>query len=231
MEKSAPSREKSGDVLYRRVGESNRIKEKGTSDVGAREAMKDTVGIVLAGGMSRRFGGEKSLASRDGKAFVQYSLEALKHLDETVLVTREDLMTDMPRLDKVRVIPDLQAYRGMGPLAGIFSAMARVKSRWYTVLPCDTPWIHRGVVCRLLALRDEKWDVICSRVNRELQPLIAIYHGRTKNKIRLYLDQRKLSVRGFLLDCAVKEVDFDEKRWFYNVNTREDWIRFSRKMG
>lgn len=45
--------------------------------------------------------------------------EALKHR-ETVLVTRKDLMADMPRPVKVKVIPDVQAYQGEGLLAGIF---------------------------------------------------------------------------------------------------------------
>lgn len=190
--------------------------------------MMESVGVVLAGGLSRRFGGEKTVAHKDGKAFVLYSVEALAHLDKTVVVTRADLLARLPRTKHVQIIPDMEEYQGQGPLAGIFSAMSHLESRWYVVLPCDMPWIEQKAVQKLQSFQDEKWDVICSRLDEQLQPLFAVYHRRVKEKIRFHLEEQQLSVRQFLRGCAVKEAEFREKRWFFNVNTKEEFTRLSK---
>lgn len=190
--------------------------------------MMESVGVVLAGGLSRRFGGEKPIAHKDGKAFVLYSVEALAHLDKTVIVTRADLLARLPRIKHIQIIPDLEKYKGQGPLAGIFSAMAHMESRWYVVLPCDMPWIEQKAVQKLQSYQDEKWDVICSRLGGKLQPLFAVYHRRVKEKIRSNLENQQLSVRQFLRECAVREAEFGEKKWFFNVNTREEFMRLSK---
>ncbi|MGA8943007.1 MAG: molybdenum cofactor guanylyltransferase [Thermoactinomyces sp.] len=193
--------------------------------------MMESTGVVLAGGQSRRYGEEKPIARKDGKAFVLYSVDALVHLDKTIMVTRPDLVGRLPRTEQVQIITDLEKYRGLGPLAGIFSAMTHVVSRWYVVLPCDMPWIEQQAVKKLQSCQDEKWDVICSRLHGQRQPLFAVYHRRVKEKIRSKLDNRELGMQRFLEDCAVLEAEFAEEKWFYNVNTREEFTKLCKITG
>jgi len=184
--------------------------------------MKETAGIVLAGGMSRRFGGEKSLTKINGKEMVAYSVEAFAGLNDIVIVARPDLAVKILQTRRICVISDLPQYRGKGPLAGIYSAMTEIDAEWYAVLPCDTPWIKQSVIEKLLAQRAPEWDVIVSRAGGRLQPLISVFHRRAKEKIRAKLDTGNLSMRSLFEDCRVKIIDFEQKKWFANINTKDD---------
>ncbi len=69
-----------------------------------------TLGAVLAGGQSRRFGSDKAVAMLDGQTLLDHALAALRpHCDAVVVVGRGKI-ADWPRAD-------------MGPLGGIAAAL------------------------------------------------------------------------------------------------------------
>ena len=69
-----------------------------------------TLGAVLAGGRSSRFGSDKALAMLGGRTLLDHALAALRpHCDTVVVVGRDDV-ADWPRPD-------------MGPLGGIAGAL------------------------------------------------------------------------------------------------------------
>ncbi len=69
-----------------------------------------TLGAVLAGGRSSRFGSDKALAMLDGRTLLDHALTALRpHCDAVIVVGRGDV-ADWPRAD-------------MGPLGGIAGAL------------------------------------------------------------------------------------------------------------
>lgn len=70
-----------------------------------------TLGAVLAGGRSSRFGSDKALAMLDGRTLLDHALAAIHpHCDAAVVVGREAI-ADWPRPD-------------MGPLGGIAGALS-----------------------------------------------------------------------------------------------------------
>jgi molybdopterin-guanine dinucleotide biosynthesis protein A len=69
-----------------------------------------TLGAVLAGGRSSRFGSDKALAMFDGRTLLHHALAALRpHCDAVIVVGRGEI-ADWPRPD-------------MGPLGGIAGAL------------------------------------------------------------------------------------------------------------
>ncbi|KTE00253.1 molybdenum cofactor guanylyltransferase [Sphingopyxis sp. H038] len=69
-----------------------------------------TLGAVLAGGRSSRFGSDKALAMLDGRTLLDHALAALRpHCDAVIVVGRGEI-ADWPRAD-------------MGPLGGVAGAL------------------------------------------------------------------------------------------------------------
>lgn len=70
-----------------------------------------TLGAILAGGASRRFGSDKALAMLDGRTLLDHARDALApHCDALVVVGRLGGIADWPR-------------PGMGPLGAIAGAL------------------------------------------------------------------------------------------------------------
>lgn len=191
----------------------------------------NTAGIVLAGGKSSRFGGEKSLAKIGGIEMVARSVDALAGTGAIIVVARPGLAEKIPRNRPIEVICDLPRYRGKGPLAGIYSAMLAVDAQWYAVLPCDTPWIGKRTVARLLQERDPTYDAIVARAEGRIQPLVAVFHNRVKEKVREQLETGRLSMRALFERCRLKFIDFAQEKAFANINTKEDYILQQKEAG
>lgn len=80
-----------------------------------------TLGAVLAGGRSSRFGSDKALAMLEGRTLLDHAAAALgPHCDAVVVVGRGPI-ADWPRAD-------------MGPLGGIAGALTHAAERGYDQL-------------------------------------------------------------------------------------------------
>ncbi|MDX3899032.1 MAG: molybdenum cofactor guanylyltransferase [Sphingobium sp.] len=86
------------------------------------------LGAVLAGGRSRRFGGDKALAEIDGKPMIAHIIDALgPQVDALVMCGR-----DWPGLERIEDRPE----EGLGPLGGLNAALHHALTRG-----------HAGVLC------------------------------------------------------------------------------------
>lgn len=148
--------------------------------------MKQTVGILLAGGQSRRFGSPKAFAEFQGHPFYHYSLEALRlYCEEIVIVARPEFLEKLP--EELHLTTDVEMYAGMGPLAGILSGMEAVQAERYVVLPCDMPFIEERVIGKLLDRH--RGEVSAVTVDGKLHPLVSIWKNSVKPTIRQALDE------------------------------------------
>lgn len=185
--------------------------------------MTKTVGIVLAGGLSRRFGSPKAFAKLGDRYFYEIAKAALEvHCDEIIVVTRQELLERFP-VD-VNVIIDRVDYEGCGPLAGILSAMEFVEADCYIVLPCDMPYVDDTVIGKLLG--QHKQAVTAVLADGRHHPLVSVWDSHAKGHLQEALDNGQLRVMPVLASSGVRWIDGglltdDEKRVFTNVNTPE----------
>ncbi|WP_078428339.1 molybdenum cofactor guanylyltransferase [Alkalihalobacterium alkalinitrilicum] len=186
------------------------------------------VGIVLAGGASRRFGEPKALYHIDGRPFFQYSIEALKNTVENItIVSQPELLESIKQQTTYEVIFDVEKFRGFGPLAGIYTCMKKVQSEWYVTLPCDTPFITEEIIIRLLSYTKKypEQDAFIPKIAGKNQPLIAVYHRRCLPTVEKHLKEHQLKMGALFKVINTKFLDeneFNNFEAFRNINTKKD---------
>ncbi|MCG7334968.1 molybdenum cofactor guanylyltransferase [Sporosarcina sp. ACRSM] len=183
--------------------------------------MRKTVGIVLAGGLSRRFGSPKAFAMVGGRYFHEWAVEALKeHCDEVVIVTRPELIDHY--LVEVGLTTDSPEFAGLGPLAGILSVMESVQADRYIVLPCDMPFVDSEVMGKLLARHVNGVTAVMAEGRHH--PLVSVWDRDAEPVIREALENEQNRVMPVLSRVGVTWVDGNEladdvKQVFTNVNS------------
>lgn len=194
--------------------------------------MKKTVGILLAGGMSRRYGSPKAFATIDGEYFYEKAYTALHAVcDEVVVVTRAELLARFPA--NYHLITDIAIFSGCGPLAGIYSAMAAVEAEKYVVLPCDMPLIDDKVMQQLIHRHQR--DITVVEVEGQLQPLVSVWNVSAKDKIRQVLKEKQFRLQAVFDKASIMKVAgatlTENVEVFMNVNTPEqdkemrEWLK------
>ncbi|OHX53923.1 molybdenum cofactor guanylyltransferase [Planococcus salinarum] len=182
--------------------------------------MKETVGILLAGGLSRRFGSPKAFAELDGKAFYEYAYDALAAVCEhVVVITRPELKGRFPQT--LDVISDSQKFAGLGPLAGIYTAMAERPARQYLVLPCDMPFIGAAETSALMQAASPGVDITAIRTDDHDIPLFSLWNGRILDRLEQELDEEQLRVMVFMAKVETEWLDSSavgETDAFRNIN-------------
>jgi molybdenum cofactor guanylyltransferase len=108
----------------------------------------DPLGVVLAGGAGRRFGGAKPAARLRDRPLTAWVAESLAAVCGEVVVVAK-AATPLPRLG-----PGLEVWREpdapVHPLAGIVWALERAGGRAVLVCPVDLPFVTEASLRRLL---------------------------------------------------------------------------------
>lgn len=92
-----------------------------------------TLGAILGGGQSSRFGSDKAMALLHGRPLMDHAVEGLRdHVDTIIAAGRH-----WPGLERVDDLPE----PGLGPLGGLLGALTYARSSGYDVVltcGCDT---------------------------------------------------------------------------------------------
>ncbi|CAM3986022.1 molybdenum cofactor guanylyltransferase [Saccharibacillus endophyticus] len=204
----------------------------GTHASGSDREKCRTVGVLLAGGLSRRFGSPKAFArlsgeGADGRMFYERALDALREACDTVLVvaSRELENRFPPHLD---VCTDLPQMEGRGPLAGICTAMRKHPNARYVVMACDMPFIGAADVRKLLETAGNvpAADVVAVRTAEAPVPLFSVWRHGAADRLEESVSAGDLSVMKRLAGlntCWIDAVTINEnENVFRNCNTPDD---------
>lgn len=191
--------------------------------------MSEVLGVVLAGGENRRYGGHKALDALGDKRIIDRVIDALSTaVDDVTLVANDTALYEPIGLD---VRPDL--VRGLGVLGGIFTAVswaAEKGCRAALVTACDTPFLSSSLL-RELATRAAADAVTlpASRGPRGFEPLCGVYGVDCRKELELALGRSDRSVAAALAGIETRvmpletvETYGDPDILFLNVNRPED---------
>ena len=135
-------------------------------------------GIVLAGGISSRFGPDKLAVEVDGRPLLHHAIAAVATVvDEVVVVIGAD--GPRPRLPvdlevPVRVVRDAAA--GLGPLAGLAAGLVAARAPLALVVGGDQPALAPTLLAELLLwlgpeAEGPPLDVVALQQDGRLRPL------------------------------------------------------------
>lgn len=186
-------------------------------------AQERLIGILLAGGLSSRYGEPKAFATWKNKYFYTWSYDILHDVcEEVIVVTREELQPLFPK--HIITITDVEPFVGCGPLAGIYSAMEVSEGDRYVVLPCDMPLMKKDVIKKLI--EKHKKGVTVVQTDHYIQALVSIWDRSMKQRIYEALMQKQYKIRTVLKEPYVHMVQgkalTDEAHIFSNINTKEE---------
>ena len=187
--------------------------------------MSHTVGILLAGGLSRRYGSPKAFAEVDGELFYKLAYNALDSIcNQVVIVSRPELLARFP--SEYDVITDLEWVMGQGPLAGILSGMTSRSADKYMVLPCDMPYIRAAQTDRLISMVRESSDITAVHNDNEKIPLFSVWNSRVKDRLEQELADRQHRVMKFMEKVDTVWIEsskiHEDPQAFRNLNEPED---------
>ena len=177
----------------------------------------DITGVLVAGGKSRRMGGDKACIELSGEHLYRRPLNLLQQLFTKVIIAgdRPDLETGV-----IPAIPDI--YPGSA-LGGLFTGLKTAKTDWIFVIPCDLPYPDRGIAEQLILSRNGA-DAVVPRTPDGYEPLFALYHRRCLPHMENMLKSNRYRILDLYQEIQVVFLDlqplsFDWQRAFLNINT------------
>lgn len=186
------------------------------------------LGIVLAGGQSRRMGGpDKALLSIDGRTLLANALDRLGPQVDVLAVSASRAYEDA-EIRSVPVIPDsMPGYEG--PLVGLASAMQWALDddrdfQWLACMAVDTPLFPDVFVARLQEITHEKTRAAVATSGGRRHPTCGLFHMSLLPALQEFLVQGHRKMGQWLDEVDAISVPFDGRSGdpFANVNTPDD---------
>ena len=185
------------------------------------------LGVVLAGGKSKRFGEDKSQVKLHGKILIDYILsEIIDQFNEILVVTNNPIRFK----DSSKILTTKDFEEGLGPLGGILTAMKWIKNQkkdyeWISTFPSDTPFFTN----KELKIFYENIDIKKSKLffikNKETRHnIFGLWSLDLLKKLETDLQkgERKVEVWADTVGVETINIEYEKRDPFFNINTKED---------
>ncbi|NWG91932.1 MAG: molybdenum cofactor guanylyltransferase [Parvularculaceae bacterium] len=198
-------------------------------------ARDDVAGLILAGGMSRRFaGGAKDAALLGGKTLIDRVMERARSQVRTLAISRARAA---PFGDRgLPIVEDI--FENRGPLGGVhagllWAATLAPRPTHLATFPCDAPFLPDDLVRRLAAPLDQSQSGSAVAKNGALvHATFALWSLNTAESAAALLRSGPFSLVNFAREVGAVEVEFPDASGasFANINTAEDLDAHARRL-
>jgi molybdenum cofactor guanylyltransferase len=172
-----------------------------------------STGVVLAGGRSSRFGGDKLAAGYRGEPLLHHAIRRLAEVcgDVVVVLAPDGPEPELPPDLSVRLARD--EGEAQGPLAGLLAGLSEVPAELAVVAGGDMPELSAAVLHRMLLLAEDSGaDGIVLQDGDRFRPLPAVVRTRKAREVgRALLTDGERSLRALL--GSLRVVVIDEPAW------------------
>ena len=169
------------------------------------------LGVILAGGMARRFGSDKALAEIDGRPMLDHVAARMRPQCDALMVAGRD----WPGLERIDDFPT----PSLGPLGGLAGALAFARSHGFAAVltaGCDLPDLPLDLRARL---------GLPNAVLRG-QPTIGLWESSLADPLADWLGSAAdRSIRAWAIAADARYVAADCE--IANVNTLDDLAAFT----
>jgi len=187
------------------------------------------VGLLLAGGQSRRMGGDdKCLRLLGGETILTRIVARLRAQVRHLVLNANG---DPARFAAYGLPVIADSVAGFaGPLAGVlagldWAAIHAPECRWVASAPTDAPFLPTDLVARLHEAVERGADMACAASGGRSHPVVGLWPVRLRDDLRhaLTAEQvRKVDIWTHRFRLATVEFAVDAIDPFFNVNRPED---------
>lgn len=191
------------------------------------KAASGVLGVILAGGLSRRMGGgDKGMLRLGGRPVISHVSARLAPQVDVVVLSANGEAARWASLG-VPIVPDgVAGYPG--PLAGLLAAMewAAAPSRrfgWVMSVPCDSPFLPYDLVARLTDALDGGPAAIASSRGRR-HPVTGLFSVNLRDDLSDFLAAGERRAGAWTARIGAREARFGGSGIdpFFNINTPEE---------
>jgi molybdopterin-guanine dinucleotide biosynthesis protein A len=114
--------------------------------------------VILAGGRGTRMGGvEKGLLEWQGRPLIAHLIDALAPQVDSILINANRAHERYAAFG-LPIIGDTPSFAGLGPLAGLHTALSHARTELVVCVPCDMPSLPPDLVHRLIKAIETRPD-------------------------------------------------------------------------
>ncbi len=176
--------------------------------------------VILAGGAARRMGGDdKGLTMLNGQAMITYVIERLKSQSSALTINCNRNQQAYAEFGYPLIEDTISG--GLGPLAGVLSALEQTTSDYVLSVPCDTPLLPTDLVERMLhTIKEEAAEACTVNDGDRLHPVILLVKRSVLAGLHRYLSDGGRKVHDWFYSIPHCSADFsDQPEAFININT------------
>jgi molybdopterin-guanine dinucleotide biosynthesis protein A len=187
------------------------------------------LGVILAGGRSKRMGKDKLFIKLNNKTLIEHSIDKVKkYLKHIIIITDKDNRI----FSEQKMITVKDCIEGnLGPLVGILTAMKWAKENlancsWVASFPCDTPFFPETIFQKFMeASKQNQSLLLCASSHGRKHNIFGLWSLKLYDKLRDDLVNNNIrKVQDWTEKHKIKNLEFDFKNYdpFFNINTPED---------
>ena len=196
-------------------------------------ASKPIVGVLLAGGQSRRMGGgDKALRLLGGRPVLAHVVARLKLQVSAMIINANGEASRFAAFGLPVVADSIAGFAG--PLAGVHAGLAWVRAsrpgiEHVVTVAADTPFFPTDLVPRFLAALNPNRPLLVARSEEGLHPVIGLWPVAMVTALEDSLKQGARQASAFVEERGATEVFFPRIEIggrlidpFFNINSPED---------
>ena len=182
------------------------------------------LGVVLAGGKSKRFGQDKSQVKLGDKTLLEHTLSKL-HLkfNKIVIVANKNINNNYT------IINDCIEGQ-LGPLVGVLSAMKWVETNnkkydWVATFPCDTPFFDIKIIDELEKVsKNNNKKLYFLKSGEKRHNVFGLWSIQLKDILEEDINNNFRKVEEWANKIGLETININNKKFdnFLNINTKED---------
>ena len=187
------------------------------------------LGVILAGGKSKRFGEDKTVAKLGNKTLLDHIISKIEKKFKEILIieNKEKIIRDKKNVFSTKDI--IEGY--LGPLVGVLTAMEWIKSNkknynWIATFPCDTPFFNISIIDKFIKVSKLNDSLLYFAKSAEKRHnvfgLWSVKLIETLEKDIIENNHRKVEKWANKIGVKTINISYNNIDPFFNINTKED---------
>ena len=194
------------------------------------------LGVVLAGGKSKRFGDDKTTAKLGNKSLLDHTIEKIeKKFDEILIISNNEKHISI----KKNVFSTKDLIEGhLGPLVGVLSAMEWIKKHkknynWIATFTCDRPFFDENLVDKIMNCpKNSSKKLFFLKSGNRRHNIYGLWSLELKDILLEDINKghRKVEEWANKVGSEIIEINDENDYNFLNINTKEDLEKAKKKI-